>query len=425
MNVFGLLELIQTPSYKIKTRGEVRTPTLLIDEMLDRIPESRWKQGGLFLDPCCGRGTFLIGIIRRLKKYHSSKNIINMVYGIDIDSWCVYTTKLVISNELKCDIDDVRIGHGNFIEKNFKDMKFNVIAGNPPFKELAKNGRQTGLSIWKNFIVKSMDLLQDDGILAMVHPSGWCAPADGARLNENIFSRYNLVYANISDTVGNHFRGVGSTFSYTVTVKEPYKHNTTITTNNGDYCIDLTKTKLITNTGLSIILKLVNNNYPRVVFKRPGNNLRYPGIGYTNLNKIPSAVHINIHHVNSGIDYLEGTKIPVRWSEEPSPLRNKRKIVIPYNGPPNIIVDDGQYGVGMCPTYLLPEISTIDGATSVFHSKLFKFYAKLQKFTGYNESPNLSQFPLIDLTRVWTDDELFKHFDLSQMEIDLINSTIK
>lgn len=300
-------------------------------------------------------------------------------------------------------------------------MKFDLVVGNPPYKDIADNGRQTNKSIWKDFIVKSSKLLNKKGCLLYVTPIGWCSPSDNGKLINNVFSKLNLIYADISDDVKNHFVGIGSTFGYTVTINEPYSNTTTIKTNDGIHVIDLKKTKLITKVGMSIINKITTSNHPRCKFKLAGKDYQYHGVGYHTDEKPQDAIYKNIHHVNSGKDYLLGTTIPVRWSTNKSSVSDCKKVVIPYNGPVNVIIDSGEYGVGWCQTLLLGEYDLLLAAEQVFNSRLFKFFAN-QRSTQYNETKNLNQFPLLDLTRTWNDIQLYEHFNLTEQEVNILSN---
>jgi hypothetical protein len=68
------------------SKGEVFTPSKLVCEMLDKIPTSVWKNpNSMFLDPCMGKGTFLIEIVTRLINIYgySKEDSISRVYGYD------------------------------------------------------------------------------------------------------------------------------------------------------------------------------------------------------------------------------------------------------------------------------------------------------------------------------------------------------
>ena len=58
------------------------------------------------------------------------------------------------------------------------NMKFDVIAGNPPYQAPQEVKNEKGISgggntLWDKFIVKSIELLKEGGHLCYVHPSGW------------------------------------------------------------------------------------------------------------------------------------------------------------------------------------------------------------------------------------------------------------
>lgn len=70
---------------RVKKYGEVFTPSKLVEEMLNTLPESMWEEGRTFLDPTCGNGNFLVATLeRKLKKGHNSSVSIRSVFGVDI-----------------------------------------------------------------------------------------------------------------------------------------------------------------------------------------------------------------------------------------------------------------------------------------------------------------------------------------------------
>lgn len=216
-----VLNLISTPRYKLKVSGQTRTDSHLINEQLDFIPEEHWKQGVLVLDGACGRGSYLLAAGERLLKYHSKENVLSMLYGVDIDSYCVYNTKVILSKLLEVDEADLdsTIVQDNFLEMKL-DMKFDVVVGNPPFQEAKEDGsrKDQASNLWTKFWMKGLESAKDDGIVSLITPTTWVSPSydvPGIRLWDE-FKKYTS-YANITD-VEKYFN-VGSSFGYVVVDK--------------------------------------------------------------------------------------------------------------------------------------------------------------------------------------------------------------
>lgn len=389
----------------------------LVAEVLEQVPPEAWKSDiTTFLDPAMGGGQFVKEIERRLRAHgHSDENIRERVWGVEEYPhrllYAVNKNKLVGTHSV-----------GDFLKEDFGDMKFDVVVGNPPFKQLADNGRQTNKSLWKEFLTKSSELLSNGGTLAMIHPSGWGAPSDNAKLISRLFTKMNLKFADVRTDLKKHFKGVSSTFSLTILKNEPYAGKTRVVYDEGEIDIDLRKTAIVTSSGMSIIKKITSVQN-KCDFKLAGKNDHYAGEGYKIGAAVDGAVHKNIHQVNSSYDYEPGTTIPVRLTVQRSANTSQPKVVIPYNGPVNVIVDRGEYGIGWC-QFMTIESDEIAGAEDVFTSNIFKFYSS-QKHTQYNETKNLNLFPRLDLKRRWTNQELYDHFKLTKKEIEQIESSIK
>ncbi len=128
-----------------KILGQVYTPNDVIENMIELVFENtQISLNTTILDPTCGGGYFLLQIFKKIKEYINKnkinyngcveKHILeNMIYGVDIDKFSVFLTK--ISLIFEANIIDIKF---NIYEKDFlldfiPDCKFDIIIGNPPY----------------------------------------------------------------------------------------------------------------------------------------------------------------------------------------------------------------------------------------------------------------------------------------------------
>lgn len=80
------LPLIKSKA-RVKSLGEVFTPSSLVNEMLDRLPESVWSDPDKTFADCtgCGTGNFLVEVVRRkVNAGLSPLRALETTYGVDI-----------------------------------------------------------------------------------------------------------------------------------------------------------------------------------------------------------------------------------------------------------------------------------------------------------------------------------------------------
>lgn len=84
---------IERDQLRVKTTGEVFTPTPLVNEILDHLPEELFADPSeTFIDPCCGDGQFLSEVlIRKLKRLATDtitpaefETALSTIYGVDL-----------------------------------------------------------------------------------------------------------------------------------------------------------------------------------------------------------------------------------------------------------------------------------------------------------------------------------------------------
>ena len=101
-------------------------------------------------------------------------------------------------------------------------MKFDLVITNPPYQDSSHKEKKN--TLWRKFVELSVDtLVKNDGYVALVIPSSWMG---SKRLLNKFFIPYNLIAIN-KDECKKHFN-IGSTFSYFVMQKTPYKGKTKI-----------------------------------------------------------------------------------------------------------------------------------------------------------------------------------------------------
>lgn len=71
---------------RIKATGEVFTPTLLVQEILDRLDTALFQDPTkTFLDPSCGDGQFLGEVlIRKMENGSTFEQALSTIYGVDL-----------------------------------------------------------------------------------------------------------------------------------------------------------------------------------------------------------------------------------------------------------------------------------------------------------------------------------------------------
>jgi hypothetical protein len=72
-------------SKRVRDLGEVFTPDFLVERMLDQFPVDAWGAKKNWLEPTCGNGQFILGIIRRKLSYgHGLLPALDTTFGTDI-----------------------------------------------------------------------------------------------------------------------------------------------------------------------------------------------------------------------------------------------------------------------------------------------------------------------------------------------------
>jgi len=241
-----LLELIndclKPKDVEKKQFGEVFTPMILVNEMLDKLPIDVWKNKDLkWFDPCCGMGNFPIAVYLRLfeglkdeikNEKDRKKHILeNMLYMSELNKKNVLVCKQIfdINNEYKLNIYNGDTLIANF-NKIFGIKEYDIIIGNPPYN---KDDTGTGNSIWQLFVKKSINELKNKGYLVFVHPSTWRKPqSEKSKMKEyfRLMTRENtMLYLEIHNSKdGMKTFGCATRYDYYVLQKEKNINKKTI-----------------------------------------------------------------------------------------------------------------------------------------------------------------------------------------------------
>ncbi|MHA1222290.1 MAG: HsdM family class I SAM-dependent methyltransferase [Candidatus Heimdallarchaeaceae archaeon] len=154
----------------------VATPPEIVDLMVGLIPNKKYLK---ILDTGCGKGAFLQSLIRN--KFHN-------VEGIELNS--------SFANFCKNKYAAVKIYNEDFLTwKNNK--KYDIIIGNPPYahyNSLPEDTQKIVYEITKTketdiyyaFIIKSIDLLQENGVLIYIVPYGFLYATHAKTVREKI-----------------------------------------------------------------------------------------------------------------------------------------------------------------------------------------------------------------------------------------------
>jgi site-specific DNA-methyltransferase (adenine-specific) len=381
----------------------------LVEEILDQLPMEVWTSSNTtFLDPAIGGGQFVRAIEQRLRAHgHSDENISRRVFGFESGLLNIPYAREVARAKYK------RPLVGQYETKDFlkweSDMRFDVVVGNPPYQDSSNSSSFT--NIWSEFVLKSAQL--SNRYVCMVTPKTWGNQVTKENSSSKVFQliKNHATVVNI-DECGKYFPSIGSSFSYYVIDLSQLVTNCQVVAQTEKFTINWQQSPFLINSlteiGYSIIKKL--REHPMLPF-------------VTSAGTVGDVIEqFDATHPYS-VRYSAGTE---KWSDTPHQYQFANKLIFanqttkncPIHAPASAPANRGVF-------YLVDSDAEANLILRYFDSKIIKFYISEQRMHhGVLNTQVLRNIPKVDLTRTWTDEELYAHFNLTQDEIDYIEATV-
>ena len=479
------------------SNDEVFTPPELANQMLDMLPADLWtNKNAKFLDPVTKSGVFLREIVKRLttglaQEIPDLQTRINhictqQVHGIAITELTsllarrsVYCAKTANSDLSICSaFDDVqgniryeRTQHTwkdgkctycsaseavysrdealethaySFIHmseaeiERVKNMKFDVIIGNPPY-QLNDGGHGTSAKpIYQEFVLQAKKL--NPRYLAMIIPSRWFSGGKGldnfrnSMLNDKRIEKVTDFFDSASCFPGVDISGGvcyflwSSTHSGNCLVKSVIKDKISnmirpLLENDAEIFIRF-------NEAVSVVRKVQSNGEKKIFdvisSRKPfGFETIFEGKKKT----FKDAIKI---HTSRGVEYVAQSEIVQNF-----PWVKEHKVYISYaygerGSFPYLVLGKpfvGEPNTCCTETYLLigpfKNRQESENVISYMGTKFFRFLVLLKKNTQHATKNAYSFVPTQDFTQSWTDEKLYAKYGLSPDEIAFIESMIR
>ena len=165
-----------------------------------------------------------------------------------------------------CKKDVIKVISGDFLSEGFQKyledraMKFSVIIGNPPYQPPVedKGGGGSGSrnTLWDKFVELSLELVEKDGYLCLVHPAKWRKPLDelGKRMKAKQF--HYLEIHNANDGIKTF--GAGTRYDWYILQNTLATNSSIVKDELGEeHKIDLSKMDLIPNFDFELLEKVL------------------------------------------------------------------------------------------------------------------------------------------------------------------------
>lgn len=481
---------------------EVFTPPRVVNEMLDTLPQELFKSPDTkFLDPCAKSGVFLREIAKRLidgladkipdlekRLDHIFKNQLfglaiteltallsrrsvycskdasgeysvvhfdnpegNIEYNRTYHIW--FKDKCMMCGASKSEYDrgeELETHAYSFIHtdeqrnsalfKRLKEMKFDVIIGNPPYQLSDGGNAASAKPLYHLFVQQAKKL--NPRYITMIIPARWYSGGKGLdefrdeMLNDN---RIRIIHDFLD--AGECFPGVEikGGVCYFLWDRDN-KGNCTVNTHKGHNIISSVERPLLEegcttfiryNEAISILKKvqaLQEFTMDTQISSRKPFGFATDFSGYE-LQEIPNAVKI---YARGEVGYIEKGKIKLNTE-----LVNKIKVYVPAvfgNGSSGSTPDRIKPIISQEPsccteTYLIAgaydNIVNVENLKKYMQTNFFHFLVALRKNTQHATKIVYSFVPLQDFNEEWTDEKLYKKYGLTQEEIDFIESMIR
>jgi hypothetical protein len=403
----------------IKKYGEYSTDPILARQLINKLPTKYFKSTTTtFIDVACGSGTFLLAIYDRLQKFgHDDVNIFSRIFGVDliVENAIISSIRLGFSLNIKA-LNSLTTDTPWFIN----NMKFDVVVGNPPFQD--GNSKNT---IYPQFYKTAVTIAKENGTIALITPRAIIGGLCGESLDKiKMPDAKKVTYLNVSTKLGSEFfKGVGSTFCYFILENSPFDGSlTTIEFDN-----------------TTVVMLLDTGNFPKVVGDQPAVVLNIAKKIYSGNNVYGATTSDcskkSIRDDNGDCEVLRTINSDmtidtyrVNLFNKSHKFLNQPKVLFTIMGRKSII--DYSHNLIGSAEHLMVTVPTTNDIES--ESLVSILESNLEKYHGiiYNETKDfylafIQRIKFIPLTKIWSNEELYEYFNLTEDEIQLIEDTIQ
>lgn len=445
-----------------ETNTRIFTPKKIVKEMLEALPPEVWNSQTVFFDPAVKSGIFLVEIFNKLMETPSlikefpdqqarkSHILKNQMMGIATDKLSCLTAQRNIYGYMNPTgnirtmenyMDLVKNKSSKYyveaVQKEFgENMKFDVIIGNPPYQEGTGGGRGNRADdIFHKFIEKAMLL---DSIITMIVPSKWCNKDSLTGFREKFIADNHIEklvhFENSKDCFDVDIAGGVSYFIYNP--KEKYSTCSVVNEKNEPVNRPLTingsSRVILNNIGYSIIehvknekcfvpasgdnpFKIRSDEYGDIVRRNQDDIRLIKGKEEYFFRRTEIAENLMIDQYKCSI----GKMNPDRGGVNNSNAWNVINV-------PKLLDKGDVIAQNYMILYASDSKEKVSNFMSYAKSKFFRFLL-LQGMSGVSLSSesNYIYIQIQDFSHPWTDEMLYKKYNLTDEEIAYIEATIK
>ena len=392
-----------------KNSNDEPTPIGCIEEMLDRIPDSAWTPNVKILDPCCGNGNFHLYAWNKLRQKGLSNNDIveNNLFFNDINLARLQNVKSLYGNNCNITTHD-------FL-KYPEHEKYDIIYANPPYAKFTKDNKRASKNhtLVRDFLSKSLKLLNDGGYLVYIIPNNWMSLADRNVVIKEL-TQYQFIHLNIHGAK-KWFPKIGSSFTWLVMQKTEAKD---------DYTVECTYKKqkwesVIRNTQRSFIPLLWSKEVQSIFSKTiEVDNEKFKVQTSSDLHKYTKRDNISATQGETYRHKLIHTPKQTVWADRPHKFQDGYKCFISTTDKYSTFVDN----CGMTQSIAFIRCEDKQEAlrySNILNHKLYLFLNNLCRWGNFNNIRILQKFPIPN-----DPDNIYDSFNITKDEIQFIENVL-
>jgi hypothetical protein len=432
-------ECLKPKEIEKKKYGEVFTPVEFINNNMLNDLETYYKKRDKKIfedetlkwgDTTAGMGNFPIAIYYKLmdglknkilnEKIRKKHILENMLFMAEYNkNNCIMIKQIFnINNEFKLNLyegDSLQLD----IKKEFGIDKFDIVIGNPPYNEEFKlTGSPTAL--YNKFVEYYIDKCD---LLCFVIPSRWFSCGKGLNsFRKNMLERTDIVYIK-------HFENASTIFGKSVSIQGGVNYFLKDTNYNGDCKFNGSMTKLnkydvlVDSKYHNIIDKLVSFNSITTLYRSQGFYKIETNDKRLKVEPTKDTIKCYVSQQKGFEKYIYRTEIKKEYDFWK--VITARAVGGANSGFGNIFIgkpDEVHTG-----SYISFNINSEEEAKSLLsymNCRLPNLMLSLRKNSQDISKSTCKWIPIPLLNKEWTDEEVYKHFNLLEEDIKLINDMI-